>query len=64
MAPNTPTRPCSIFTLNRHPFRQKRSPTHEENGLVERAHREILYHLRSILAEKRTRDEWSDACPM
>jgi transposase InsO family protein len=38
--------------------------SHEENGLVERAHREILYHLRSILYEKRTRDEWSDACPM
>ena len=38
--------------------------SHEENGLVERAHREVLYHLRSILYERRARAQWAEACPL
>lgn len=38
--------------------------SHEENGIVERNHREVMYHLRSIMYERRARDQWSDACPL
>jgi transposase InsO family protein len=38
--------------------------SHEENGIVERAHREVLRHLRNILYERTTRENWSLCLPL
>ena len=38
--------------------------SHEENGLVERANREILRHIRSILFDRGIHMEWNMAVPM
>lgn len=38
--------------------------SHEENGLVERANREILRHVRSILFDRGIHIEWNMAVPM
>ena len=38
--------------------------SHEENGLVERANREILRHVRSILFDRGIHKEWNLALPM
>ena len=37
--------------------------SHEENGIVERANREILRHIRSILFDKGLYDDWDMAIP-
>ena len=37
--------------------------SHEENGIAERANKEVLRHLRTIVYDKRIRDEWSIALP-
>jgi len=49
-----------IFTFTHKPTTPY---SHEENGMVERANKEILRHLRAIVAEKGIEDEWSDALP-
>jgi hypothetical protein len=38
--------------------------SHEENGIVERANREILRHIRAILFENMLHKEWSQMCPL
>lgn len=38
--------------------------SHEENGLVERANKEILRHVRSILFDRGIHKEWNIAIPM
>eukprot|EP01035_Chromulina_nebulosa_P024732 gene24732-32211_t len=38
--------------------------SHEENGIVERANKEVLRHLRSIIFDKNILREWGDYLPM
>jgi hypothetical protein len=38
--------------------------SHEENGLVERANKEVLRHLRAILFDRNIHSEWNKALPM
>ena len=38
--------------------------SHEENGIVERANKEILRHVRSILFDKGLHKEWNSVIPM
>jgi uncharacterized protein YukE len=38
--------------------------SHEENGLVERANKEILRHLRALLLNKAYKDSWSTIAPL
>ena len=38
--------------------------SHEENGIVERANKEVLRHLRSIIFDKNILQEWGDYLPM
>ena len=37
--------------------------SHEENGIAERANKEVLRYLRTIVYDKRLRDDWSIALP-
>ena len=37
--------------------------SHEENGTAERANKEVLRHLRTIVYDRRLRDDWSIALP-
>lgn len=38
--------------------------SHEENGMVERANKEIMRHLRAFIHDKRTSVDWSNNLPM
>jgi hypothetical protein len=38
--------------------------SHEENGLVERANKEVLRHLRVLVQARRIRDHWGDVVPL
>ena len=38
--------------------------SHEENGIVERANKEVMRHLRAILLDKNQQDDWSDCLPL
>lgn len=38
--------------------------SHEENGLVERANKEVSRHLRAILMDRRLIDTWSESLPL
>jgi hypothetical protein len=40
------------------------SYSHEENGMVERANKEVMRHLRAIIFEKNTMIDWSDNLPL
>ena len=37
--------------------------SHEENGITERANKEVLRYLRTIVYDKRLRNDWSIALP-
>jgi transposase InsO family protein len=38
--------------------------SHEENGIVERANKEVLRHLRAIMSERTVKDDWSFCTPL
>ena len=38
--------------------------SHEQNGIVERANKEVLRHLRALLFDQRTLTKWSDNIPI
>jgi hypothetical protein len=38
--------------------------SHEENGIVERANKEVQRHLKAILYERKTKKAWSSALPL
>jgi hypothetical protein len=40
------------------------SYSHEENGLVERANKEVLRHLRALIVDKKTLSDWSIDLPI
>jgi hypothetical protein len=48
----------NIHTFNIAPY------SHELNGIVERANKEILKHLKSIIFEKNVLNDWSDNLPI
>jgi hypothetical protein len=42
-----------------HGYRRSNIPSKEENGLVERANQEAVWHLRAMLFDARLHDKWS-----
>jgi hypothetical protein len=51
----------SMFSIR---LRRSTPYSHEENGIVERANKEVLRHLRAIMFERTVKDDWSFCTPL
>jgi hypothetical protein len=53
-----------MATLYNTRIRRTMPYSHEENGIVERANKEVLRHLRAIMFERTVKDDWSFCTPL